>query len=238
MRFETIGIISAFLAGTATFFSPCVLPVVPGFLAYITGSSHADTKQNPSLQQRVFFLYRTFIFVLGFSSILFILGGLAGLAGDFLLRYQRSAEVIGGLLVLCFGLLLSDLLRLSPLMRSYSFDLQPENSAVGAYLLGLSFGFGWTPCVGPILGSILTLAGAGGGFWRGGALLLIYSTGLALPFLLVAFLFETVFSRITGQGKFGARLKKMAGYLLILLGLLMVSGYFGRFSQYAARLTQ
>jgi len=183
-------IIPAFIAGILTFLAPCTLPLVPGYLSFISGSSMDDLR-DPTKQKKakIKIFFNGFFFILGFSAVFVILGTLAGFAGAAFAPYRLWLAAIGGMLVIIFGLFMMGALRLSFLAVEHQLKIpsvfgrgKPLNSLV----LGSAFGFGWTPCVGPILGSILLLASSTTTAFQGAIMLSVFSVGLAIPFLLVA----------------------------------------------------
>lgn len=222
------GLSVAFLAGLFSFLSPCVLPLVPSYLAYVGGSStgRATTFRN------------SLFFVLGFSLVFVALGASASLLGGFLLSSRGLLIRIGGALIVTFGLMLLGVLKLPFLYRTARANyLGDAGTPLGATLMGMSFAIGWTPCVGPALGAILTLAGASATLVSGVSLLAVYAAGLALPFLLAAASlgsfrrFSSWFSPLLPWAE------RFAGLLLISFGVLMVSGYITWFNSLLIRVT-
>jgi cytochrome c-type biogenesis protein len=183
-------IIPAFFAGLLTFLAPCTLPLVPGYLSFISGASLADL-QDPTKQKRakVKIFFNGLFFILGFSIVFIILGTLAGLAGAAFAPYRLWFSAVGGVLVIFFGLFMMGVIKFSFLAQEKQFKMpsifgrgKPLNSLV----LGSAFGFGWTPCVGPLLGSILLLASSSATALQGAFMLSVFSLGLAMPFLAIA----------------------------------------------------
>ena len=218
----------AFAAGVLSFLSPCVLPLVPSYLAYVGGGS----------ANRLTAMRNSFLFVLGFSLVFVALGASASLVGSLLLENRSWLIRLGGLTVILFGLMLLGLFKVPFLYRSMKADYRGETSTpLGATLMGMSFAIGWTPCVGPMLGAILTLAGASGTLSQGTTLLGVYALGLAIPFLLAA-LGLGAFARFShGFRRFLPWVERLSGSILVLAGLLMVSGYYTRLNAYLIRLT-
>lgn len=218
----------AFAAGVLSFLSPCVLPLVPSYLAYIGGGSAS----------RLTTLRNSLLFVLGFSLVFIALGASASLLGSLLLEYRSWLIRLGGLLVVVFGLMLLGLFKLPFLYRSVRAEYRGNSSTpLGATLMGMSFAIGWTPCVGPVLGAILTLAGASGTLSVGSSLLAVYALGLAIPFLLAALGLDA-FSRFSKRfSRFLPWVERISGTILVLAGLLMLSGYYTRLNTYMIRLT-
>ena len=219
----------AFTAGILSFLSPCVLPLVPSYLAYVGGSGAA---------KRSVLLRNAALFVVGFSSIFIALGASASALGS-LLRSQREALTIGGgVLVIVFGLVLLGVIRLPVLMRDTRVQARHDASTpVGAVLLGMAFAAGWTPCIGPVLGGILTLAGASGTLLEGVTMLAVYSAGLAVPFLLAALALDP-FLRVSRRLRHWLPwVERAAGGLLVVAGVLMVTGTYTRLNSWLLRFT-
>lgn len=210
------GLPIAFLAGLLSFLSPCVLPLVPSYLAYVGGGSASRTAA----------LRNSFLFVLGFSLVFVALGASASLLGGLLLGYRTLLIRIGGAIVVAFGLMLLGLFKLPFLYRTATVGYRGNTSTpLGATLMGMSFAIGWTPCIGPALGAILTLAGASATLATGVSLLTVYAAGLALPFLLAAASLGA-FKRFSVQFRpFLPWAERFAGGLLVSFGILMASGY-------------
>lgn len=218
----------ALMAGVVSFLSPCVLPIVPPYLAYMSGISMQDMGAG-ARRGRV--LLTALFFVLGLSTVFLFLGFTASLFGRFFLSYQDWFTTVAALVVMVFGLHFLGIFRIGFLTREARIAAETEGgSAFGAYLLGLAFAFGWTPCIGPQLGAILSLAASEASVARGTALLGVYALGLGLPFLLVA----AFLPRLTGTlGWFKRHMEaveRVMGLLLWTVGLMMLTGGFARFS--------
>ncbi len=224
----------AFLAGVFSFLSPCVLPLVPSYLAYVGGSAVA-----PGMRvQRGVVLRNSLLFIGGFSLIFIALGASASALGGLLGEHRSWLMTLGGALILLFGLMMLGVLRLPFLHREVRLRFAGDSSTpVGAVLLGMAFAAGWTPCIGPVLGSILTMAGATATLSQGVVLLAGYAFGLALPFLLAAMMMES-FSRFSRRlGPYLPWLERFAGALLVAVGLLMLTGLFNTLNGYLIQLT-
>jgi cytochrome c-type biogenesis protein len=216
-----IGMIAALLAGAISFVSPCVLPLVPGYVSYIAGRSVGGAGQ-PGRGQ---ILWPSLRFVLGFSKIFMILGASATALGQSLLRWRYELNIAGGGIIILFGLFMLGAARIQAMERDLRFQLDlPGRRPMASYVLGLAFGFGWTPCIGPILGAILTASAASATIGQGVALLAIYSAGLGIPFLIVAGFTDRLTGRLGGAGRLGRRLHQGAGIVMILMGLAMITG--------------
>jgi len=228
---SNIGVLTAFLAGTISFLSPCVLPLVPGYVSYISGNSPADRGSAGTMAMRLPAVGLSLFFVMGFSTIFILLGASATALGQLLLSYRFEMNIIGGSIVILFGLFTLGLIRLSWLQREFRFNLSvPGGRPASAYVLGLAFGFGWTPCIGPILGAILTLSAASATVAGGVTLLAIYSLGLGLPFLLTAAFTNGLGSRLKLARRTGRILHLLAGGVMILMGVAMVTGQLSAFA--------
>ena len=218
----------AFLAGVISFLSPCVLPIVPPYLAYMSGISLSEATDN---NKAVSVFLPAVFFVLGLSTVFLILGFTASALGTVFLSYQDILITISGLLVMGFGLHFLGILRIGFLEREARFDASSQNgSAFGAYVLGLAFAFGWTPCIGPQLASILTLAASEGSVARGTTLLGVYALGLGVPFLLVALFLSKLSATLTWLKRHMQIIERLMGLLLWTIGLMMLTGGFADFS--------
>lgn len=224
-----VGLVAAFVAGLISFLSPCVLPLVPGYLSYISDQSLDDVERNVFSSERLAVLGLSLCFVIGFSAVFVLLGAGMHVLGGFLIRYKTEANVVAGGIVVVFGLFASGLLRWGWLQRELRFQGDIAGGrAVSAGLLGVAFGFGWTPCIGPILGSILTVAATTPS--TGTSLLVVYSLGLGMPFLVAALFTDWFLHHLGKARRMGPVLHKLAGVLLIAMGLAMMTGYLSSFS--------
>ncbi len=221
---SNIGILTAVAAGAISFLSPCVLPVVPGYISYIAGQTASDSATSGS-SNRLGTLLLSFCFVLGFSTIFVALGAGASAISGVLLSYRYEANIVGGAIIILFGLFMMGLLRIPWMQRDLRFhDVAEGGRPVGAYILGLAFGFGWTPCIGPVLGTILAASALSDTASSGIALLGIYSVGLGLPFLATALFTEHVAAGFRRAGRIARYLHLGAGGIMIGMGLLMITG--------------
>ncbi len=232
---ENIGIIAAFTAGLLSFLSPCVLPIIPGYLSYLTGLTIAElSDQERSLGE---VLLPALMFVAGFSTVFVIFGATASVIGQVLLDYRDIVEKVAGVALVAFGVLMLGVIKVPWLYGEARVDLaRARKFGVGAgFVMGMAFAAGWTPCVGPILGSILALASATGSVAQGALLLLAYSLGLGLPFIAVALLFGRVRPVLQWISRHALVLNRVAGAVLVILGLLV---FFGRLGTLSTWLTQ
>lgn len=220
-----VGIVWAFFAGLVSFLSPCVLPLVPGYVSYVAGRSVEDLMEPGLSKARLAALARSGSFVLGFSSVFVALGASATALGQLFMSFRGVADLVAGTVVVLFGLQLTGAFRFALLNREWRFaGGSASASGPGAFVLGFAFAFGWTPCIGPILGSILTLSATQAAVSDGIALLSIYSLGLAVPFLLVAAFTGAFMSRLRTLRSFGHRLQIGSGVILVAVGLAMATG--------------
>lgn len=224
-------LVTVFAAGVVSFLSPCVLPLVPAYVSYVAGDTLHDRELQPDLRTRFSALAMSVFFVLGFSVVFIALGASATALGSLLLRYRYEANLIGGAIVILFGLLMLGMTRRLPWFAR-DFRFQPKvggGHPVTAFVLGIAFGFGWTPCIGPVLGAILTVTAANGTVSGGVGLLAVYALGLGIPFLLAALFTSALVDRLGSLRQVGQRLQLVAGLIMILMGLAMVTGQLNAF---------
>jgi cytochrome c-type biogenesis protein len=223
----------AFTAGVLSFFSPCVLPLIPSYLTYITGLSFGQLQEtHPGAKVRLTVVAHSLTFIVGFSTVFILLGGLVGLASAGFQEHMRSGlvwvERLGGLFILLFGVHLTGLFHFGILLGEKRVHLHSKPSGyLGTFLVGLAFAAGWTPCIGPILASILMMAATSGKAGHGLLLLTIYSLGLGLPFLISGLLFHQFLTFFKHFRKYIRLTEIVTGVLLILVGLLLISGKLG-----------
>jgi cytochrome c-type biogenesis protein len=218
-------ILVALVAGVLSFLSPCVLPIVPPYLAYMGGISMGEMTGQGAARKRV--ILPAVFFVLGLSTIFLLLGFTASAFGSFVLENQVLLARISGVVIIIFGLHFLGVFRIPLLDREVRMDAGDRGgSALGAYVLGLAFAFGWTPCIGPQLGAILSLAAQEGSMERGTLLLGVYALGLGLPFLLAAVFIEKSMHVMTKLKRHMKLIERLMGGLLIIVGLMLVTGAF------------
>jgi len=220
-----LALATAFGAGIVSFLSPCVLPLVPGYISYVAGDALVHRQDADARAQRLATLGLSLCFVAGFSTIFVALGAGATVLGQFLLRYKNEAGIVGGAIVLLFGLFMVGAVKLPWLQR----DLRVHADITGArplsaYVIGLAFAFGWTPCIGPVLGAILTVSAVTATISSGVALLGAYSLGLGVPFLLTAAFTGALLKRLKSIRRKGRWLQLAAGVGMIVMGLAMMTG--------------
>ena len=220
----------ALAAGFLSFLSPCVLPIVPPYLAYMGGVSVSDM-QGADRKSRNRALGASIFFVLGLSTVFLLLGFTASAFGRFFLTNQDWFVSIAGVIIMIFGAHFVGVFRIGFMDREMRVDAGDRGgSAFGAYVLGLAFAFGWTPCIGPILGAILSLAASEGDVTRGTTLLAAYAVGLGVPFILVAAYFPRLSGLMAWMRRHMERIERVMGLLLWTVGLLMLTGAFTDFS--------
>ncbi|WP_322865798.1 cytochrome c biogenesis CcdA family protein [Aquicoccus sp. G2-2] len=216
----------ALLAGLLSFLSPCVLPIVPPYLAYMSGTTMNDLNEgrNRAIMPALFF-------VLGLSTVFLLLGFTASAVGQVFLAYQDWFNWVAGILVMIFGAHFVGVYRIGFLDREARLDAGDHGgSAFGAYILGLAFAFGWTPCIGPQLGAILSLAAQESSVGRGTVLLAVYAAGLGIPFLLVAAFLPRLGGLMGWMKRHMEQIERVMGLLLWTIGLMMLTGGFSTFS--------
>ena len=215
----------ALVAGVVSFSSPCVLPLLPGYVSYVSGLSRFEPGQVLPAAARRRVNGAAVLFVLGFSAVFTVLGATASTLGALLARHQRALELAGGALIIAMGLLMTGLLRVGFLRRQLRFDLaRIGRGPAGAAPLGAAFAFGWTPCVGPVLASILAAAAGTTTVARGALLLFVYSLGLGIPFLLLASGLMGGRSRFAWLRRHGRRIEIAGGAVLAAMGIAVLTG--------------
>lgn len=217
------------LAGLISFASPCVLPIVPPYLAYMSGVSVSDMSDDKQGRQKV--ILTALFFVLGLSTVFLLLGFTASAIGAFFLQNQVMFARVSGIVVIIFGLHFLSVFRIPFLDREARIDSEQEGgSAFGAYILGLAFAFGWTPCIGPQLGAILSLAASEASVARGTLLLGFYALGLGVPFLLAAIFLSRAIGIMNRMKRHMGLIEKVMGVLLLIVGFALLTGAFSAFS--------
>lgn len=226
IEIANIGLLAVVGAGAISFLSPCVLPLVPGYVSYIAGQTTEAAPGRADLTRRLSTIFLSLSFVLGFSTVFVILGAGATVLSDALRSYRYEAGLVGGVIVILFGIFTTGLVRFSWLERELRFSAPASGGQpIGADFLGAAFGFGWTPCIGPVLGAILTVSATAPTGFDGVALLSLYSLGLGVPFLLVALFADALTSRLRRLRRVGRWLQLAAGIVMIGMGVAMVSGH-------------
>jgi cytochrome c-type biogenesis protein len=219
----------ALFAGVLSFLSPCVLPIVPPYLAFMAGASIDDISAGQADERRI--VRSALFFVLGLSTVFLFLGLAASAFGQIFLQYQREMSIVAGVVIVLFGLHFLGILRIPILYREARFEARSETgSMIGAYVLGLAFAFGWTPCIGPVLGSILSLAAQEGSVGRGMTLMGAYAVGLGVPFLLAAMFLRHFLGVMRGMRRHMGTIERVMGVLLVGVGILLLTGSFSELS--------
>lgn len=221
-----ISLITAFAAGLLSFLSPCVLPLIPGYISFISGASLQELTATDDLSKvRRKVIYNSLAFVLGFSVVFILLGASATAISKLMLKYLRPISIVAGSVIIIIGLHTMGIFKIAALYSEKRFqtNTRPVN-VFGSFVIGLAFAFGWTPCIGPILAGILAVAAVQDTVWKGIRLLAVYSLGLGLPFMITAYsitLFLKLFDKIK---KYLNIIEWIAGLLLVIIGVLMMTG--------------
>ena len=235
---EPLGVVVAFTAGLFSFLSPCVLPLFPSYLSFVTGMSVADLQADLTPEARRRVTLHSFAFVLGFSIIFVSLGASFSAAGQFLFGYRDLIRQIGGVLIVIFGFYIAGLLNFGQFSRTAQWQLRQKPAGyAGSFVVGLTFAIGWTPCVGPILGAILSLAGTADTVSRGIGLLTAYSAGLGVPFILSAIALGVFLRFFKRYRPFIPIVERTAGVILIVVGVLVFTNYYIVLNAWAISLT-
>ncbi len=235
---ENISLFIAFSAGLLSFVSPCVLPVIPSYISYITGLSLEElTSSEGKARAREVAMKNSLMFIGGFSSIFILLGASATLIGRFFLIYQSAIRQIGGVLIIFFGLYIMGLIKPSLLMRDARFHFQSKPAGyLGSFLVGMAFGAGWTPCVGPILGSILLYASASGSVTTGVVLLAAYSLGLGFPLFLSSLGVQSFLVYFKRTARHMRWISATSGVFLVAVGFLIFTNSLTRLTSFFSQI--
>jgi len=235
---QSLGVAVAFSAGLFSFLSPCVLPLFPSYISFITGMSVSDLTADLSAGARRRVLVHAVAFVLGFSLVFIALGTSFSVAGQLLFQYRDAIRVVGGALIILFGLYIAGVLRIGLLGRTASLQIREKPAGyVGSLVVGITFAIGWTPCVGPILGAILSLAGTAETVQRGIGLLIAYSAGLGVPFLVSALALGSFLKFFKRYRPLIPVMERAAGVLLVIVGVLVFTNYYIVLNSWAISLT-
>lgn len=223
IHFGAAGLVAAFAAGFLSFLSPCVLPLVPGYLSLVSGVAVGEMEAQP---RRV--VTSTAAFVAGFGSVFVLFGAGAAWFGDVLLTNRRTLEIFAGVFIVFAGLIYAGVPLPLTLLREKRFHLKRRGGVATPALVGVAFGVGWTPCIGPTLAAILALSAAGGDAGQGAILLGIYSIGLGIPFLLFGLGFNRALNLVAAFQRHRRAVGLASGSLLVVFGVLLASGYLTR----------
>ena len=224
MFVETVTYPAAFFAGLLSFFSPCILPVIPSYFTFITGFSLEELTIdcNSEIRRRVFF--STVSFVSGFSFVFILMGASASFLGNIIYKYSDFIRITGGILIIMLGIHLTGLIRIRHLYLEKRVHIAKKPvHFLGTFIIGMAFAAGWSPCIGPLLGSILVLAGNQENVWQGVILLIIYSAGLAMPFVIVSIFINFMLIFIKKASKALKYANIVAGIMLIFIGIFLIS---------------
>jgi cytochrome c-type biogenesis protein len=228
---QSVSIPAALIAGLVSFLSPCVLPLVPAYLVYLTGATieRVANDETPSASRRAVML-SALMFVLGFSTVFVALGASASFIGGLIRAWSAELSIVAGIVIIIMGLHFLGLTRIGFLMREGRLAIPKPVGLWGAYVMGLAFAFGWTPCIGPILAAILSVAASEATVTKGAGLLAVYSAGLGIPFLIAAFMIERFSSVLAGMKRHLATVERVMGVLMILVGIGFLTGMVSSFS--------
>lgn len=218
-----IAIATAFIGGILSFFSPCILPLIPVYISLFTGLSTTEISKGSS---RLRILFHTLVFVAGFSTVYLAMGAGSSVIGNIFFDYQDILRIIGGIILILFGILLFKLIKGGFLMRDLRVNVKilKVGTPLGAFLIGIGFAAGWSPCVGPILGSILIYSSMSGDLIKGLEILGVYSLGIAIPFVIFSMLIDTAMRYLKRYMKIFSWINHLLGVILIFLGLSMILG--------------
>ena len=229
---EEISYSYVLLAGLLSFLSPCVLPIVPGYLCFIAGTS-LDKVLDDSSTVRVNIFKYALSFVLGFSTVFILLGASATILSSLLYEYIDILRIVGGIIIIIFGIHFTQIIQIPFLNNDTRFQLQNYRPGlIGSYIIGLSFAFGWTPCIGPILGSIITLSATESTISKGIILLTFYSLGLAIPFILSGYFITIFINTKKSLSKYFGLITKTGGLILLTTGVLILTNQIQVISYY------
>ena len=234
MQAANITYISAFVAGLLSFLSPCVLPLIPSYITYITGLSFADLQaEHPTHKIRQQTMLHSLAFILGFTAVFILLGASATLLGGFLFQYQDIVRKVGGVLIIIFGIHVTGLFNLGILLGEKRLSIHRKPAGyLGTFFVGIAFAAGWTPCIGPILSSILMIAATERTIYKGITLLLSYSMGLAIPFFLSAVALHQFLVFFNRFKKYIRIFEIVTGVFLIIIGVLIFTDYFTKLTRF------
>src|SRR5690348_11526606 len=230
---QNVSIPAALIAGLVSFLSPCVLPLVPPYLIYLTGATieHVENDENIATSRRAVMISAA-LFVLGFATVFVMLGASASLVGSLIRAWSAQLAIIAGLVIIVMGLHFLGLTRIALLMRDGRLPIPRPVGLWGAYVMGLAFAFGWTPCIGPILAAILAVAASKETVAKGAGLLAVYSAGLGIPFMIAAFAVEPVTAFLARFKRRLALVERAMGALMVLTGIAFLTGFVGEASNW------
>jgi cytochrome c-type biogenesis protein len=228
---QSISYSAAFLAGLLSFLSPCVLPLIPAYFTFITGFSMEELfrKDSPNIRKKVFF--STLAFVAGFTVVFVAMGAAASGLGGLIAQYKDYIRIIGGLIIILLGIHMTGWVRIKKLDIEKRIHIQKKPiHLLGTFIVGMAFGVGWSPCIGPLLGSILIIAGSKETIWQGVTLLSIYAAGLALPFIIMSIFINFLLEFLRSASRVMKYINPIAGILFIVVGLFLITDSFTFFN--------
>jgi cytochrome c-type biogenesis protein len=220
-----VTLVAALLAGLVSFLSPCVLPLVPPYLVYLAGSSLerlSDAESEPRVRRET--VMAALLFVCGFSTVFVALGASASVIGAVIRAFSAELSIVAGIAIIVMGLHFLGVFRIGVLLREKRLEMAKPVGLWGAYAMGLAFAFGWTPCIGPILAAILSIAAAEATVAKGAGLLAVYSAGLGIPFLLAAFMIEQFSSLFARMKRHLGKVEQAMGVLMVITGIGFLTG--------------
>jgi len=233
MLAETIPYTTALIAGLLSFFSPCILPLIPGYFTFITGFSLEELTERTDAEIRRKVILTTVFYVSGFSLVFILMGASASYLGGIISKYDSVIRIVGGIFILIMGIHLMGIFRIPWLEFDKRIQLNRKSfHLMGAFVIGMAFGAGWSPCIGPMLMSILVLAGTQETVYKGISLLAVYSAGLAIPFLIISVFVNFILSFLKKAIKVVRFVNYAAGALLILVGLALVTNRLALFNSF------
>ncbi|GBE00053.1 thiol:disulfide interchange protein precursor [bacterium BMS3Abin07] len=224
----------SFLAGVISFLSPCVLPLLPSYVSFITGISFEDlTGKTDRARIRFLTLTNSLAFIFGFSAVFISLGASSSAIGRFLFNYQDTIRIAGGIIIIIFGLFVAGFVNIGLFSKEKKFHLAGKPSGyVGAFVIGMTFAAGWTPCIGPILGSILLYASTKGSALYGIKLLAVYSLGLAIPFLIASLAINTFLSHSKKIQRYMRVIMIISGLLMVIFGIMLLTNQVSQLTRF------
>ena len=221
---QSVSYSAAFIAGLLSFLSPCVLPLIPGYFSFITGMSLEELTEGDSKDLRARVFLSTLAFVLGFSVVFIMMGALASFLGGAILRYEEAVRIGGGVIIIILGIHISGIYRLRFLDVEKRMHLERKPVHIlGTFMVGMAFAGGWSPCLGPLVGSILAIAATQGTVLKGVSLLATYSLGVAIPFLAISIFIHLMLPFVRRTTKFMKYVNAVGGVILITVGVLLIT---------------
>jgi cytochrome c-type biogenesis protein len=220
-----VSFLAAFLGGLISFLSPCVLPLVPPYLSFLAGTTLDELRDGDDWGVRRRAMLTALLFVAGFTTVFVVLGATASALGQIVRQYLDVLGTLAGIMIIVMGLHFLGVFRIGLLYREARVQVGRSMGVWGAYVMGLAFAFGWTPCIGPILAAVLAVAGSETSVWKGASLLAVYSAGLGIPFLLAAFAMKPFVALLARMRSRFSHVEKTMGALLVLTGVAFLTGW-------------